>query len=320
MPSGFDQENPKTLDNVQDQALAWFARLQDSKTGAADRAEFADWLAASPAHQTAYDQVLQLWESPALNAALSYHAAIPLRPGRRKLTTMRWATAASVLLLSGWFLVTGGWLNRWQADIATATGEQRRVTLADGSALILNTDSAVKLDFAEERRGVRLLNGEAYFEVTADKTRPFVVTTEHGSVRVVGTRFSVRTGVSTEVNVESGIVLCSAKQGGSRQLTVGQHTVIDDSNVAPIEALANDQAFAWLKGRLVFQNQTLAEVVAELDRYHPGTIVIADAGLGQVRITGNYKLDNTAELLKTLGQIAGAKVVTFSNYLTLLRR
>ncbi|OAI05268.1 hypothetical protein A1353_11775 [Methylomonas methanica] len=320
MSSRHDQETPPSLGKIQDQALAWFARLQDSKTGAVDKAEFADWLAANPAHQTAYDKVVQLWQSPALNAALSQRATIPLRPSARRKSTMpRWAAAASIVLICSWLLAATGWSQRWQADITTTTGEQRRVTLADGSALILNTDSAVKLNYAGQRRGVTLLSGEAFFEVQADKNRPFIVTTAQGTVKVVGTRFSVKTGETTQVDVESGVVICSAEQGQSRQLGVGQHTEINTQSVAEISNSDTGKTFAWLKGRLIFQDQTLSDVITELDRYHPGAIVIADTKLAQTRVTGNYKLDDTAALIQTLATIVGAKVIGISPYLTVLK-
>lgn len=319
MPSRFDQEIPPSLGMNQDQALAWFARLQDSKTGAVDKAEFADWLAANPAHQSAYDKVVQLWQSPALNVALSQHAAIPLIPAPHNSATPRWAAAACIVLLSGWLFAATDWPQRWQADIATTTGEQRLVTLADGSALILNTDSAVKLDYAGQRRGVTLLSGEAFFEVQADKNRPFIVTTAQGTVKVVGTRFSVKTGETTQVDVENGVVICSAEQGQSRQLGVGQHTEINTQSVAEISNIDTGQTFAWLKGRLIFQDQTLSDVITELDRYHPGAIVIADTKLAQTRITGNYKLDDTATLIQTLATLVGAKVMGISPYLTVLK-
>lgn len=319
MSSRFEQEVTPALGKVQDQALAWFARLQDNQSSVTDKAAFSEWLAASPAHQTAYDKVVQLWQSPALNAALSHHPVIPLRPTPRKSTAPRWAVAASVLLLCGWFLASAGWLQRWQADIATVTGEQRRVMLADGSALILNTNSAVKLDYAGERRGVTLLSGEAYFEVQPDKNHPFIVSTAQGTVQVVGTRFSVKAGDTTQVDVESGIVICSAEQGQNRQLSVGQHTEINTQSVAEISNSDTGKTFAWLKGRLIFQDQTLSDVITELDRYHPGVIVIADAKLAQTRITGNYKLDDTTALINTLANLVGAKVLGVSPYLTLLK-
>jgi len=314
-----EEESTGNLDTVQDQAIAWFARLQDSKASQRDREEFAWWMASNPNHQAAYDKVVQLWQSPALNDAISHYSAIPLQPAKRKSHPQRWAAAACIVLMSGWLLTVSGLIEHWQADIATGTGEQRRVALADGSTLVLNTNSAVKIDVAGERRGVTLLNGEAYFEVRPDNNRPFIVATGQGTVRVVGTRFTVSTGAATQVDVESGIVICASQQGGSRQLTAGQHTSISNQSVAAITGIDSSRAFAWLKGRLIFQDQALAEVIAELDRYHPGAIVIADARLGQTRITGNYKLNDTAAIVRSLAEIAGARVINLSSYLTVLK-
>ncbi|MEQ1528204.1 MAG: FecR family protein [Methylococcales bacterium] len=308
-----------TLGKTQDQALAWFARLQDSNVNQADKDAFADWLAASASNQIAYDKVIKLWQSPALNTALSRYAAIPLQPALPKRHPQYWAAAACVVLMSAWISIASGWVDRWQADVATGTGEQRRELLADGSTLILNTDSAVKIDINGNHRGVKLLSGEVYFEVQPDKTWPFIVATAQGTVRVVGTRFTVKAEETTQVDVESGIVACTSEQGESRQLIAGQHTSIASQSVATITQIDPSRAFAWLKGRLIFQDQPLAEVIAELDRYLPGAILIADAKLGQTRITGNYKLEDTAAIVRSLADIAGARVINLSPYLTILK-
>ncbi len=308
-----------SLSKTQDQALAWFARLQDSKANQHDRAEFADWLAASPANQAAYDKVAQLWQSPALNVALSQYAAIPLPQRQQRLRPQRWAAAACIALTSGWLLLSSGLIERWQADALTSTGEQRRIVLSDGSAVTLNTDTALAFNTVGERRGVKILSGEAYFEVQPDKTRPFIVETDQGTVRVVGTRFSVKTGDITQIDVESGIVVCAGQQGDSRQLTAGQHTSITGQGVATVTDIDAGRAFAWLNGRLIFQDQPLAEVIAELDRYHPGAIVITDAKLAQIRVTGNYKLESTAAIVRALADITGARVINLSPYLTVLK-
>lgn len=307
------------LGKTQDQALAWFARLQDSKVSESDRAEFASWLAASPTHRAAYDKVSQLWQSQGLEVALSQYASISLPQKQRKLHPQRLATAACIVLTSGWLLLGSGLIERWQADAVTAIGEQRRIVLADGSAVTLNTDTALAFGTISEQRGVKIIKGEAYFEVQPDKNRPFIVETDQGTVRVVGTRFSIKTGDATQVDVESGIVVCAGQQGGSRQLTAGQHTRIASQGVAEITPIDTNGTFAWLKGRLIFQDQPLGAVIAELDRYHSGAIVITDAKLAQTRITGNYKLEDTAAIIRTLAGITGARVINLSPYLTVLK-
>lgn len=313
---------PKSMPSsgtTQDQAIAWFARLQDSKTSQRDRTEFNEWLTACPTHKTAYDKVTQLWHSQVLNNALSHYAAIPFPNKRQQSLPQRLATAACVVLTSGWLLFGSSLFDRWQADAMTATGEQQRLLLTDGSAVTLNTDTALVFNTSSDHRGVKILSGEAYFEVQPDKNRPFIVTTEQGTVKVVGTRFSVKTGAATQVDVESGIVVCAGQQGNSRQLTAGQHTRITKQDVAAITPIDASLAFAWLKGRLVFQDQPLEEVINELDRYHRGAIVITDPKLAQTRITGNYKLEDTAEIIRTLAEITGARVINLSPYLTILK-
>jgi transmembrane sensor len=308
-----------SLGTTQDQAIAWFARLQDSKASQSDRTDVNEWLTASPSHQAAYDKVTQLWQSQAFNAALSHYGTIPFPKKQQKLIPQRWVAAACVVFTSGWLLFTSGLTDRWQADAYTVTGEQRRLVLADGSAVTLNTDTALVFKTNSEQRGVRILSGEAYFEVQPDKTKPFIVATEQGSVTVVGTRFSVKVGAATEVDVESGLVVCAGEQGNNRQLSAGQHTRVTQQNVALATPIEPSQTFAWLKGRLVFHDQPLSEVITELGRYHSGAIVITDAKLAQTRITGNYKLDDTSAILRALVDITGARVINLSPYLTILK-
>lgn len=304
-----------------DEALAWFARLQDSEASAAERKAFHSWRAAKPENAEVYARVEKLWNSPALSEALAkFPAAIPPAATRnRRRTPGRWAAAASVLLLASWMLAASGLIDRWRADYTTVAGEQRRIALADGSIVILNTDSALALDFNDDRRGVRLLAGEGFFEVHPDSARPFVVSTDNATVRVVGTRFVVRAGEKTSVAVDSGIVACGNEKGAGVQLTAGQRVSISKETVTSPETIDSGSTFAWLKGRLIFKDRPLADVLDELDRYHPGLIVIANAKLGNTRVTGNYKLDDTAAVVRALADIAGARVTTVSPYLTVVR-
>lgn len=322
-----DDEGFSRFGSPLDDALAWFTRLHRPEAGTAEQSAFAEWLAADPAHAEAYGKVERLWQSPALSSALArVGVAVPVSPPspparRRRMHPPRWAMAAGVLLFTGWSLIAAGLLDRWRADYASGAGEQRRVLLADGSAVILNTDSALALDFSAGRRGVRLLRGEAYFEVQPDSARPFTVSSGIAQVRVVGTRFNVRAGEEggTAVDVESGIVACANQRGDSVKLTAGQHTDISQQGVAAPTPADTNRAFAWRNGRLIFQDQPLVQVLAELDRYHPGTIVVVGGRLAQTRVSGNYKLDDTAAIIHSLAEIADARVIGMTPYLTLLR-
>ncbi|CAG0960161.1 Protein FecR [Gammaproteobacteria bacterium] len=270
-----DPGDSPSLDTPMDEAVTWFARLRDA---GADRAAFEAWLSASPAHEAAYAKVRRLWQSPALSAALGhFDQALPAGKTRHPacFQARRWMLAASLLLMAGWGLVATGQMDRWQADYTTAAGEQRNITLADGSTVTLNTDSVLALAFDDGQRGVRLLAGEAYFHVQPD------------SVRVVGTRFSVRAGEGTRVAVESGTVACSNGEGPSVPVTAGQQVTATRQGVTPPEPFDSATRLAWVKGRLIFSDQPLAEVLQELDRYHPGAIFIANPALARFRVTGN---------------------------------
>lgn len=317
-----DRHSPlhASADALQNQALAWFAKLRNDRIGPADRAAFDAWLAADPSHRQAYAAIVSFWNSPSLQAAVGAHAALVLPTRRRRTTIRRWAAAAGLLLVGGWLLTVNGWLQTWQADLVTATGEQRTFELVDGSRLTLNTDSAVKLAYSDRQRGVELLRGEAYFEVHPDAARPFLVETAHGHIRVVGTGFDVRQDNTVTVNVAHGVVICTAANGANRRLSAGQRSRIGRDTVSEPVKPDTDDNFGWLKGRLLFRDRTLAEVVAELDRYRPGAIVIADPQLAQTRVTGNYKLDDTDTVVRNLAAVTGARVLSLSPYLTVLNR
>lgn len=318
MPLNTVPDPKPTPTSALDDALTWFARLQDSRAGPEVRQAFTVWYDASPDHAEAYAQVCRLWQSPALDAALAHYAAVPL-PAVRRSPLRQWAAAACLFLAIGWGLYAGGLLDRWHADYVTAAGEQRQIVLADGSRVTLNTDTALVSEFDGERRGIRILHGEAYFEVEPDRARPFIVSAQAATVRVVGTRFTVRAEGDTRVAVESGIVACVAGNGAELRLTAGQHAAISAHGVEPRPAADNGAAFAWLQGRLIFRDETLSDVVAELDRYYPGMIVVADEQLGRTRITGNYKLDDPAAIIRALAVFTGATAVNLTPYLTVLK-
>jgi transmembrane sensor len=145
------------------------------------------------------------------------------------------------------------------------------------------------------------------------------VETSDASVQVVDTRFSVAVGQQTSVKVESGIVACSNGRDNQVQLTPGQQASLSEGGISPVAAVDGDQAFSWLRGRLVFQDLPLADVLGEIDRYHPGKIFVANRQLANTKVTGNYKLDEPAAIVKALVEATGGTVTTISPYLTIVR-
>jgi transmembrane sensor len=318
MPSNDMPRITPTISSELDKASAWLARLQSGSISAAEQRAFQLWLQENPTHQDAYNQVQNLWQSSTLDAALLHYADVPIKT--RAQHKLHWLAAACLIITCAWSLQVLGLIDTWQADYVTATGEQHSFTLEDGSTVMLNTDSAFQVENSERVRQVRLLRGEAYFNVQPNPNRPFVVRSDSDTVRVVGTRFTVSSREQTQVAVEHGIVECANGRGDKTRLTAGQKSTLKPQNAsAVITDKDTTQTFAWTKGRLVFKDRKLVDIVTELERYHTGKIVVANSQLRQTRLTGNYKLQDIPALVETLAQLSHADVFHLSPYLTILR-
>ncbi|HMR62144.1 FecR domain-containing protein, partial [Amaricoccus sp.] len=223
------------------------------------------------------------------------------RPGRRRLAM---AAAACLLLL-----LAGGILLRDPPDHATDPGTQATVALADGSRMTLDGDSAAEAAVDAESRRVTLLRGRAFFEVTPDATRPFVVMAGGVETIVLGTAFAVeRQGGAVAVVVEHGRV---AVREAHAQVELADGEMVEASAGAlgapGPAALAS--ALAWRRGLLAFEDRTLAEVAAELDRADGGRVVIPQAGVRALRLSGVFRKDDPAALLDALESGLGLRTV-----------
>lgn len=315
-----------------DQALDWFIRLQGDGAGDEDRRACAAWCAADPRNARAWTLAEALWDSPLLTGALAAPESlpeqaprpapsppIPVRPAARRPVTRRplaWAAAVLVALGLGW---AADLPVRIQADHRTATGVQDRVTLADGSRVLLDTGSAIATDLAGPGRQTRLLRGAAFFEVTPDAARPFRVEAGPATVTVVGTAFAVRyLDGRVTVTVRHGTVDVAPLGGPPVRLQAGEEVAVTPSGIGAGHPADLAAALGWADGRLVFEDRPLGAVLAELDRYHRGLIVVPDT-LAARRITGNYRLDDPARTAAALAGLVHADLVQVSDALLILR-
>jgi transmembrane sensor len=314
-----DMPSHDPADDLFDQASAWYYRLQAEDVSDAERQQFVAWKARGVAQAQAWDEVIDLLgalREPARQVRQAEQARWqrPSRPAWR-----RWAAAAAVLLLVGGTFSQTPWPDRWRADYATATGATRHIVLEDGSKVQLNTDSALQVQMEQGERKVRLLRGEAWFEVAPDASRPFVIRAGSGQVKVVGTRFSVaRVGPHTRVKVEQGRVEVAAASGQPVLLTPGKAVEYDASGlgaVHPVEA----GAFAWRQRQLVFIQQPLGEVLDELNRYWPGQTLLLGDALRERKVSGVYEIDKPDAVLKALTHTLGLRADHYTPYLRVLR-
>jgi transmembrane sensor len=168
-----------------------------------------------------------------------------------------------------------------------------RIVLEDGSVIDLNTNSDVRVRLQAERREVKLLRGEGRFQVAHDSHRPFVVTAADASVRAVGTAFSVRLREASQVDVlvaEGAVAVASSTIPHAPPVTAGEAAVLQPNrmSVRHMEPEVMQSHLAWTSGRLQFRGETLAEAVAEFNRYNRRQIRLADDSLARLRVGGTF--------------------------------
>lgn len=293
-------------------AADWQARLKAPDCSTADRDAFEQWCIADPAHIDAWLGVAEmdgiaadLGEQPAIAAAVrpARRATVHAHHRRRWRTGMSVAAAAVLALavgLIGWLRPPGGAMT---AQYATTVGEQRSLTLADGTRLQLDTDSALSVHLDAERRVLDMTRGRVDILVGAD-ARPFEVHAGRGRLRDIGTRFQVeRREEQVSVAVLDGLVGVRLADGAHEEteLSPGQRVGYGDHGpLEPVEPFEFEQAEAWTRGELIFSDRRLDEVLAELNRYTATPLRLSDPALGAVRISGVFRPADTESLLAAL--------------------
>ena len=302
--------NPSSRQANEDAAIEWIARLRASDITDAERAEFAAWLAENEAHKQAFDAMAELWD---VSGSLEVAAVVPLKPKRRFFAPL--AAAASVAMALAMLLVLNG------GDVyRTDHGEQRRVVLEDGTTIHLNTNSRIDVAYGQTGRHVDLaVEGEAFFEVASDARRPFTVRTEAGDVQVLGTAFNVRsTPEDTVVTVLEGRVGVAASNEASATLSAAQKAHLDARGVTLANVEKPADIAAWRTGRLVYDGVTLAAMVADLNRYLPRPMALADEHLGDVEVSAVLNLQKQDAMLEALARSLDLRWTTVSDNLILL--
>jgi transmembrane sensor len=314
---------------VRDLAASWHTRIGSGLTEA-QRRRFESWI-AKPANAREFHaqralldvaaelqgvpraEVLASLEQPAQPAAAGLRARLAAVP----VWAAGVAAAAVILTVAiGWSaLRTEGYLPQ---TYRTATGQVRNVVLPDGSVVGLNTRTELEWVGSPEDRRVRLIKGEAYFQVVHDPSRPFRILLAHSQVQVLGTRFDVYQLADGDVRVSviSGTVAVEGLESGagaapswSRSLTGGQQIEYSPVGlVADVHDIVAPKVISWRHGMLETQGEPLADFVSDLSRYTSERIVIADPRAAVQRVGGAFSIHNIDGTLDRLGRIAPVTV------------
>ncbi len=313
-----------TRAEIDEAAAVWTWRMDSSTVSAADQQSFETWLRKDPRHRRAFDELSTVWKSlDALAEAKRDEkiATFSARPAGffRHGQARWWAAAAAATLvvatITAFFVQNG----RETQTLATAVGQQRSVTLADGSIVTLNTNTIIETDLRRNLREIYLRKGEAHFQVAHDRSRAFLVHAGNAVVRAVGTQFEVRllgdrqVGVvvnegRVEVQSTAPIAAASTRNAANRpalsihSLQAGQQLSSAGGNYAvlPVSTQQLTSALAWREGAIVFDGEALSEAVSEIERYTDARIVVSDPRTAAMRVGGRFRTGDIQEFFDAL--------------------
>lgn len=312
------------------EAAAWVARFDAGEVSAKDQAAFQEWLNRSALHRGAIAEYGNLWSEfdtlkqltgggDAGQAPVAQDAPLHVR-------ARPWLAACAAVAIVG----MGGTMffrpqpqtpqSQQLAKVETpsptglfyesAVGAQKRITLADGTSVILNTNSRLDVNFSADRRDVRLVRGEAYFDVVHDNARPFTVTARNYVVRDIGTAFNVHLSKAgrVEVGVTKGSVEvkpANAASGAAKSLGIleaGQNIVLGEKveRAETVSSADMGRKLAWRQGDLIYTGQPLKDVLADVSRYSDIKIELADPALENLPVGGAFRTDQIGAIFAAL--------------------
>lgn len=306
-------------DKALNTAMNWLMQVRDAPADAVLRTRVEAWIAADPDHARAWDHARRAWQ---MLGEVSPPAAQSKAPRRRHFVPARAAVAVAALAACLLLVFAPSLSLRVRADHVTGTAEIRRIALEDGTIVHLGPEGALRVRFSARGRSIALLAGEAFFEVTRDPARPFIVEAEGLAATVLGTAFDVRIAErSLSVAVRSGVVAVGHGGSPAARLAAGDRITVDRATGdAALDHVAADDLAGWRYGPLFFADATVAEVVEELRRYQPGWIIFADDTLAAERVTGLYDPREPDSALRALVRPVGGQVREITPLLRVLSR
>jgi len=316
---------------LREQAAAWIVALEEGLS-AEQMIELKAWLAADPAHRAAFLRMAEQWDDFDALAELSEILPLRAEPARVSRFTLAGAALATIAVCAigaGFYFAAHPRPLETQVALAstigpvekaspvthslsTAVGEHLTSKMPDGSTISLNTNTTLTVEFSHDERLVVLEKGEASFSVEHDATRPFLVRAGERTVQAVGTAFNVRrdAGRDVRVTVTEGVVKIVNRRGASDgDVLVRAGQLVDIGEVATriqrVEPSRLDAAQAWQRGVLIYQGETLEDVIADVSRYTPVHFRIEDDSIRQRRVGGVFRAGDVDGLLLALRETFG---------------
>ena len=330
-------ESPQDpFEGLIEEAIIWHVRLHNDQVTDGDKAAFYAWLASHPSHPKAYAEVEQLWgalDGP-VQSILHTTEAIPHSQlphtmaasaylSRRAM--LRWSflaagVTAAILVVSSWHQ---GVFDDWRSHYVTDIGQQATMALEDGSEISLNSDTAVAVTMGLEHRTMRLFRGEVFLTIMPDPRRPFLVCAANGEIRVAGTAFNVRTiGHRATVSVVNGSVEVTpaghAATSASVRVSAGEEVAYHGEKIEQVRPCNVTVVTAWTQGRMVYYRTPLVQVIADVNRYFHGHILLLNPRLKDLPVSGVFHTTSPDAVLTTIERTLQVHTTRLTSRLILL--
>jgi transmembrane sensor len=311
------REPTKPSATIRAQAAAWVARLHGPNRTEDVEAGLRRWLAESPEHAAAFELLTDTWEKSARLRRRPQESMTSHKLVGFTLSFSRAAVAAVTVAVTA---VVGTVFYLRSDAVVTTVGEQRTLALEDGTRMYLNTDTRAVVHYSREQRAVELQKGEALFEVAKHSDWPFIVKVGDRQVRALGTVFVVRCDAAnlTVTLVEGKVVVsAAADQGADTQqsasqamprpeeavtLSPGQRLTLETNEPATIDRPPLNRVTAWQRGQVAFDNTSLADAVAEMNRYSSIRLVVEDPNAARIRVSGVFRVGDSANFAEAVAR------------------
>jgi transmembrane sensor len=295
-------------------AASWYVQFQADPPTLAEQKAWQLWIDSDPAHLAAWNQMDQLQRH--LGTLPQDLKRCALNTGQQRRQVLKLLLLATGTGLLGWNVQQHTPLGNVWADYRTGVGQRRTISLADGSQIQLNTDTAIDVTFDAAQRLIRLRSGEILIQTgKLGDQRPFFVETRDGRIQALGTRFSVHqlSGVTRVGVLEDRVSVQPADLPAAAViLSAGEGADFDSRHIGLIHPFKSS-AVAWTNGQLIVLDARLGEVIEELGRYRSG-VLHCDERARDLRVSGTFRLDSTDAVLANLQASLPINVRYFTRY------
>jgi transmembrane sensor len=305
-------EDPVPSDDVRAEAAAWIARLHDEERGPDLEAELHVWLRENQAHRRAFNRMTRAWERAGAIQMRASGGNSDTRQGRPSRVSP-WAATLAATLVAAVIITAYYWRDN---ALITGVGQQQARLLQDGTRIILNTDTRIEVNYDEHARRVRLVRGEARFDVSKHPTWPFLVSVGDREIRALGTSFIVRhdsiedlsvTLVEGQISVAPIARNEEAPSQAAQVLAPGQRLIVSPHHAQAVDRPELSRVTAWEHGRVEFEETPLEDATNEMNRYSTTRITIVDAQVAQLHIGGVFRAGDSGEFVRIVTAAFGLR-------------